>query len=212
MSPYSVFSQNENVQIIVLVHLCLHSISEIIPSGKTKQGRLFHDVPASSFWSGGSENSTVRGNDCQNSPPENKLISCLIEVAPIQVRRFAIHASCQFPDHLKSDSFSLCSDSHIHFLLIPLTLMTRFLWPCLHNSTSCVQKISLDGNVMIVLFWIISHRKRVVTSKSRPRLFLSRQTAVSSCLFEPSGKDWIFPHDPQIWSRQKSKKEVWWIR
>ena len=21
-------------------------------------------------------------------------------------------------------------------------------------------------------------------------------------------KDWIFPHDPQIWSRQKSKKEV----
>ena len=25
------------------------SISEIIPSGKTKQGRLFHDVPASSF-------------------------------------------------------------------------------------------------------------------------------------------------------------------
>ena len=67
-----------------------------------------------------SENSAVRGNDCQNSPPEYKLVPRLIEIALVQVRRFSVHASRQFPNHPKSDLFSLCSDSHFHFLLIAL--------------------------------------------------------------------------------------------
>ena len=67
------------------------------------------------------ENSAVRGNDRQNPPPENKLIPRLIEVALVQMRRLAVHASCQFSDYLKPDPFGLCSDSHIHFLLNPLT-------------------------------------------------------------------------------------------
>ena len=114
-------------QLTVLVHLCQLSISDIVLPGKNEARTSFHNVLASSVLSCCSENSTVRGNDCQNPPPENKLIPRLIIVTLIQMCRLTIHASCQFSDYLKPDPFGLCSDSHIHFLLIPLTVTIRFL-------------------------------------------------------------------------------------
>ena len=40
----------------------------------------------------------------------------------------SVRASRQFSNHLKPDSFSLSSDSHIHFPLIPLTVIMWFLY------------------------------------------------------------------------------------
>ena len=67
-------------QLTVLVHLCQLSISDIVLPGKNEARTSFHNVLASSVLSCCSENSTVRGNDCQNPPPENKLIPRLIIV------------------------------------------------------------------------------------------------------------------------------------
>ena len=83
-----------------------------------KQGHLFSYVLASSFLSVCLENSAIRGNNSQDPPPEYELIPCLIEVALIQVRWFSVRASRQFSNHLKTDSFSLCFDPHIHFFLL----------------------------------------------------------------------------------------------
>ena len=83
--------------------------------------------PCFIFFSVCLENSAIRGNNSQDPPPEYELIPCLIEVALIQVRWFSVHASCQFSNHLKPDSFSLCFDPHIHFLLIPFAVNMWFL-------------------------------------------------------------------------------------
>ena len=92
-----------------------------------KQGHLFRCPCFIIFSFACLENSTVRGNNSQDSSPENELIPCLIKVALIQVRRLSVRASRQFSNHLKPDSFSLSSDSHIHFPLIPLTVIMWFL-------------------------------------------------------------------------------------
>ena len=86
-----------------------------------KQGHLSQVPLLHQYYPVCLENSTIRGNNCQDSPPQNKLISRLIIVALVQMCRLTVHASCQFSDYLKSDSLSLCSDSHIYFLLNPLT-------------------------------------------------------------------------------------------
>ena len=43
------------------------------------------------------------------------------------MRWLFVRASRQLSDNLKNNSFGLRFDSHIHFLLIPLTVIMRFL-------------------------------------------------------------------------------------
>ena len=100
---------------------CSSVYQKLFLQTRMKQGHLSHVSLLPQFYPARLENSAVRGNDRQNPPPENKLIPCLIEVALVQMRRLAVHASCQLSDYLKTNPFGLCSDSHIHFLLNPLT-------------------------------------------------------------------------------------------
>lgn len=138
---------------------------------RMKQGHLSHVSLLHQFYPTRLKNSAVRGNDCQDPPPENKLIPRLIIVAPVQMRRLAVHTSCQFSDYLKPNPFSLCSDSHIHFLLNPLTATIWFFDLVYIIALYLSQKLpSMEMAVTVLV--LVSHSRENMYFRIKQRIGL----------------------------------------